>query len=100
MSSRPARGVGVRALAAVVLSRHGGRDVPAIEGARVQMDVEIQARPKALHEGPGASVQLARLAALLRSGLVVARELLTSFAAAPEREPRSASALGFSRACT
>lgn len=38
-------------------------DVDAVECARVQMDVEIQARPKALHEREGARVKPARLAA-------------------------------------
>ena len=51
-------------------------DVDAVERARVQMDVQIQARAEALDERDGARVKLAALAALLRRLLVEARELL------------------------
>ena len=52
-----------------------GFDVDAVESARVQMHVEIQARTKALHERDGARMKLAGLTSLLRVALVVTREL-------------------------
>jgi hypothetical protein len=51
-------------------------DVHAVEGARVQMHMDVEARAEPLDEGDGARVKLACLSALLRADLVVTRELL------------------------
>jgi hypothetical protein len=51
-------------------------DVDAIEGAGVQMHMEVEARAEPLHERDGARVKLAGQTALLRGALVVARELV------------------------